>query len=52
MIQRVKQGEVRVDGETVSSIGTGILTFLGIQAGDNEEKKIEIKLLNKKSTTH
>jgi D-tyrosyl-tRNA(Tyr) deacylase len=36
VIQRVKQGEVNVDGKPVASIGRGILTLLGVEAGDTE----------------
>jgi D-aminoacyl-tRNA deacylase len=36
VIQRVKSGEVAVDGESVSKIGWGILTFLGVEVGDTE----------------
>jgi D-tyrosyl-tRNA(Tyr) deacylase len=36
VIQRVKEAQVVVDGEVVSRIGPGILTLLGVQAGDDE----------------
>src|SRR4051794_9884223 len=38
VIQRVKQAEVRVDGEVVSKIDAGILTLLGVAKGDDEAK--------------
>jgi D-tyrosyl-tRNA(Tyr) deacylase len=38
VIQRVKQSAVEVDGQTVSVIGPGILTLLGVQVGDDETK--------------
>lgn len=36
VIQRVKHGEVVVNGESVSKIGPGILTLLGVEVGDSE----------------
>lgn len=36
VIQRVKHGEVAVDGRVVSKIGPGILTLLGVESGDTE----------------
>jgi D-aminoacyl-tRNA deacylase len=38
VIQRVKQAEVVVNGAKVSTIGRGIVTLLGVQTGDDEEK--------------
>lgn len=38
VIQRVTQAQVRVDGESVSEIQTGILTLLGIAKNDSEEQ--------------
>jgi len=38
VIQRVQKAEVRVGGETVSKIGQGLLTLLGIENGDDEDK--------------
>ena len=38
VIQRVLEAEVVVDGKSVSKIGPGIFTLLGIQAGDDEAK--------------
>ena len=37
MIQRVAQASVSVDGEMVGSIGAGLVVFLGIGRGDDEE---------------
>lgn len=36
VVQRVKSARVVVDGETVGSIERGLLTLLGIRAGDTE----------------
>jgi D-tyrosyl-tRNA(Tyr) deacylase len=38
VIQRVSQAEVTVEGRSVSRIGAGILTLLGIETGDDEER--------------
>ncbi len=38
VIQRVSAAEVMVDGASVSRIGPGLLTLLGIQVGDDEAK--------------
>jgi D-tyrosyl-tRNA(Tyr) deacylase len=38
VIQRVSRARVSVGGDTVSEIGTGLLTLLGVQAGDTEER--------------
>lgn len=35
LLQRVKRAEVRVAGETISSIGPGLLIFLGVTHGDD-----------------
>ena len=37
VIQRVSSASVEIDGEVVSSIGTGLLVLLGIEDGDGEE---------------
>ena len=37
VIQRVSSASVTIDGEVVSSIGTGLLVLLGIEDGDGEE---------------
>jgi D-tyrosyl-tRNA(Tyr) deacylase len=36
VIQRVSQARVQVDGKTVSEIGPGLLTLLGVFKGDTE----------------
>jgi D-tyrosyl-tRNA(Tyr) deacylase len=36
VIQRVSRAEVRVSGEAVGSIGTGIVVLLGVAEGDGE----------------
>lgn len=38
IIQRVKEAEVVVEGRSVSRIGPGILTLLGVQVGDDEAR--------------
>jgi len=38
VIQRVLKASVQVKGQTVSSIERGILTFLGIEKGDDDAK--------------
>ena len=37
LLQRVKQGSVTIGGELYSSIGHGILAFIGIEKEDTEE---------------
>lgn len=37
VLQRVSRASVRVGGETVSSIGPGLLLFLGVETDDTEE---------------
>ena len=37
LIQRVKQASVTIDNELYSSIGVGLLIFLGVEKGDSEE---------------
>lgn len=37
LIQRVDKAEVTVDSKIISSIGKGILVFLGIEKGDTEK---------------
>jgi D-tyrosyl-tRNA(Tyr) deacylase len=38
VIQRVHRASVEVDGKIVSSIEQGVLTLLGVEKGDDEEK--------------
>lgn len=38
VIQRVKEGEVRIEGETVGQIKKGLLVFLAVHEDDSEEK--------------
>ena len=38
VIQRVKQSEVRIEGESVGSIDSGLLVFLAVHQEDTEEK--------------
>ncbi len=45
LLQRVSQGSVSVDGETVAEIGQGLVILLGIGAGDG---KAEIDYLTEK----
>jgi len=46
VVQRVSPASVAVDGETVASIGRGLLVLLGVRAGDGEAEadKIAAKL--------
>ena len=37
VLQRVSRGAVRVDGETVASIGHGIVLLVGLTHGDSED---------------
>lgn len=37
VIQRVKYAKVTVDGKTISEIGVGLLTLLGVEKGDTSE---------------
>jgi len=38
VIQRVKEAEVVVEDQSVSRIGPGLLTLLGVEVGDDEAK--------------
>ena len=36
LVQRVSSASVQIDGEVVSSVGSGLLVLLGVAEGDNE----------------
>lgn len=48
LIQRVKRASVTIDGELYSSIGKGILIFVGVEKGDSIEnaQKLADKVVN------
>lgn len=48
LIQRVKKASVTIEGKLYSKIDKGLLVFLGVQKGDNEENadKLAQKLVN------
>src|SRR5215475_6775708 len=45
LIQRVSKASVTVEGQTISSIGKGLLILLGVGHGDGEE---QVKFLSEK----
>lgn len=45
LLQRVSKASVRVDGQTISSIGSGLLILLGVGHGDGDE---QVKFLAEK----
>lgn len=48
LIQRVKRASVTINGDLFSSIGCGLLVFLGVQKGDDKDNadKLVQKLVN------
>lgn len=48
LIQRVKSASVTIDGQLYSSVGAGILAFLGVEKGDTSEcvQKLAKKVVN------
>ncbi len=42
VIQRVRQAAVRVDEETVASIGRGLVALVGVADGDGEEEALRL----------
>lgn len=48
LIQRVKNASVTIDGKLYSSINFGMLVFLGVEKGDEQEnaEKLAEKLIN------
>jgi D-aminoacyl-tRNA deacylase len=38
LVQRVSRAAVRVDGEEIAAIGSGLLVLLGVREGDGEEQ--------------
>jgi D-tyrosyl-tRNA(Tyr) deacylase len=48
LLQRVREGRVEVDGETIGAIGAGLLVLVGIEKGDGEAqaRRLLERLLN------
>lgn len=48
VVQRVKEANCKIDGEEVAKIGNGLLIFVGIEVGDDEEdaKKLAYRCAN------
>jgi len=48
VVQRVLQGRVEIDGQTISEIGRGLLVYLSVGKGDTEDDAqfIAEKLVN------
>ena len=42
VVQRVSRASVTVDGETVASIGRGLLALVGVADGDSEEEAVRL----------
>ncbi|MDP2675241.1 MAG: D-aminoacyl-tRNA deacylase, partial [Dehalococcoidia bacterium] len=42
ILQRVSRASVSVDGETVASIGRGLLLLVGVADGDSEEEAVRL----------
>ncbi len=43
LVQRVKKASVRINNELYSSIGNGLLLFVGFTEGDNEETLMKMR---------
>ena len=50
LIQRVSHADVKVDGETVGSIGKGFLVLVGV--GQNDTREIADKYLKNARTSN
>lgn len=42
LVQRVNHASVKVDGTTVSTIGFGLLVFIGVEKGDSSENALAL----------
>lgn len=47
VIQRVQKAEVLIDGKVIANIDKGILTLLGIEAGEGSNEDKLVKLIQK-----